>query len=77
MCDPVACQPVPDSRGFPLKVPLGPYRYVDGSTYRQSDDVPLIVYQAKAIVANTFFYFLIFSAIYFAYSKLTRKSNKK
>lgn len=85
VCDPVACQPVPDSRGFPFKVPLGEYKYVDGSIYRQFDNVPLIIHQAKAIITNTIFYFLIISGIYFViispfhfiYRRLIKKAKKK
>ena len=85
MCDPVECPPVSDSRGFPFMIPLGDYRYTDGSTYRLSNNLPLIANQAAGLTINTVFYFLIFSTIYFViispihfvYSRFIKKGKKK
>ena len=63
------CVPHGSSRGFPIGIPVESSAFFDGAM--------TTVTGIKFFFADVLFYFIFFSAIYFGYSRLTKKAKKK
>ncbi len=63
------CIPIPKTRGWPLLVPIE-------DRFNRINET-LWVEQFIAFFINFLVYFIVFSSIYFAYSKLIKKSKNK
>jgi hypothetical protein len=62
----------PSSRGYPIPIILE-----TGSFGAFLSGKPLILLQLMTFLSNVIIYFLIFSGMYFGYSKLFKKAKKK
>lgn len=71
----------PSIRGFPFGMRMSEFIDPPGSEsscfLKEARVFPLIFNQVTTVALNFAFYFVLFSAAYFAYSKLSKKAKKK